>query len=199
MDEEVIKEILSRKPRKILTKTESYLLYEKGIFGNKALTWNSYDEILKSNWTGKVCIRSKKGISRKDVRYNLEIDKILEEVEKLKELGHREEEITFNQSMPDEHLLLQGELMTRENCPYLFYTTVKKPMNIGLAEESKIAEGHHANKILKGNLSEESYNELIKLMMDFPESVIEFSTYSIPVGNLAHLNRNTVFWEVRNY
>src|SRR3989344_1276336 len=128
-----ITEIMNRNPRKILDKSECYLLYEAGIFGNKALTWKSYDEIIKSGWRNGVCMRSKKGVARKEVRYNLKCEEV---------------------------------------------------------------NGRCAQITLIRNMNFDSYADLEKLLETFPTSVVEFSTYSIPVGNRAITGRDTVFWEV---
>ncbi len=199
MGEEIIKEVLSRNPRKILNKAECYALYEAGLFGNKAFTWNSYEEIIKSNWNGGVCMRSKKGVARREVRYNLKLENVPENIEQFKKLGISENMIGFNQSMPDEHLILQGEVMRYEKGLWLLYSTVKKPMNQALAESKDEISGIEASKKLTDSLSKESYTDLENLLKRFPTSVVEFSTYKIPVGNMADKNRNTVIWEVRNY
>ena len=39
--------------------------------------------------------------------------------------------------------------------------------------------------------------QLMNLDDIFPDSIIEFSAYNTQVGNIP--NRNTIFWEVRNY
>jgi ribosomal protein L7/L12 len=196
---EIIKEILSRNPKKILNKKENYILYEASVFGNRALIWKTFEEVLESNWDGLICIRSKKGVDRSKMKYNVKIEEAENHIKELFELGHSEEDLTFNQSMPDEHLLLQGEIMNHKESVYLYYTTVKKPMNLGLAEESNTVEGDEAVKILIENLTEQSLEDLKDLLEEFPASVVEFSAYAIPVGHLAHTGRNTVFWEVRNY
>ncbi len=195
----IIREVMSRNPKKILDKAENYALYEAGLFGNKAMTWNSYKEILQSDWKGGVCMRSKKGIARSEVKYNVPLKELPKHIEDWKWLGIPEEMISFNQSMPDEHLILQGEILREGNLFCLLYSTVKKPMNIALKEKSQEIIGFDAAKVLRRNLAEESYADLENLLTEFPYSVVEFSAYSIPVGNLSHTGRNTVFWEVRNY
>ncbi|MBI4116432.1 hypothetical protein HY449_01670 [Candidatus Pacearchaeota archaeon] len=195
----LINAVMSRNPKKILNKTECYALYESGFFGNKARTWNSYEEILKSEWKGGVCMRSKKGVSRKEVRYNIKIEDVPLHIEHFQKIGIPEDMISFNQSMPDRNLILQGEVMNYQGGIYLFGTILKKPMNIALAEKSFILENDAAGPLLESRLSAESCRDLQNLLEVFPESVVEFSAYSIPVGNLAETGRNTVFWEVRNY
>jgi len=183
--------------KRIETKSKCYSLFEKGIFGNKALTWNSYEEMINSSWKGLISIRSKKGILRSQTRFNILKEKVKEEMEKMKMENIKIEDITFNQSMPDNHLLIQGEIMLTERGLYLLYTTVKKPMNQGLAEQTLHAFGLNAKMILEKNLYTSSLADIYALLEIYPDSVIEFSSYSIPVGNIK--GRNAVIWEVRNY
>jgi hypothetical protein len=183
------------KSGKITNKQDFFLLYEAGLLGNKAITWKSYEEILNSGWKGLVCIRGKDGIQRGRVKYNVYINDAPKVIEGFREDGI--ENITFNQSMPDEHLIIQGEVMRTFLGLSLWYTTKKVPMNKALAEESLYANGLKANLILEAFMDSSSYSDLKALFDLFPDSVIEFSTYDIAVGDIP--NRNTVIWEVRNY
>jgi hypothetical protein len=194
---DTLKGIFSRDPPSIRYKTECYALYEAGFFGNKALTWASYKEIFESGWKGMVCMRSKRNIERRRVKYNIPLDRVPSEIRRWVEEGTPKNNIAFNQSMPDRSLLIQGEVCERGGDFYLTYTTIKKPMNLGLAEEEKVTSGLKAKIILQQTMSPSSYSDLEALLEIFPEAVIEFSTYSTPVGNIN--GRNTVIWEVRNY
>lgn len=190
-----LKEIWESK--NINKKSYSYMLYHAGWFGNIAKTWSSLEEVKQSGWKESICIRSKKGIARNKTRYNIplnEADKIIKEM--INE-GIKKEEFTFNQSMPDNCLTIQGEIMLSEMGIYLLYTKVKKPMNLGLKEESFHSWGLKAKALLEHYLSPVSLDEIYLLLNQFPDSIIEFSSYSCYVGNLP--NRNTVIWEVRNY
>ena len=71
LEEDIIETILARNPREIRNKREFYLLYDRGLFGNKPLTWNSYEEIVESGWKGNVCIRGKRTLDRQLLPYNL--------------------------------------------------------------------------------------------------------------------------------
>jgi hypothetical protein len=197
MQDRVIKYVLSRTPRTIRDKSECYALYEAGLFGNKARTWDSYTEIIESCWTGRVCMRSKKGIDRTKVVYNLTLEEAKRELRRWNVLGINEDQISFNQNMPDKHLLLQGEVKRTEYGLWLRYTTIKKPMNQALKEEDKNCTGLSAKTRLEQALDPSSYSDLEALLEMFPDSVVEFSTYSVDVGNISR--RNTVFWEVRNF
>ena len=182
---------------KIKYKDDYYLLYEKGFLGNKPLTWNSIEEIKESGWKKEISIRGRKGIARGKSRFNLTLEEATNYIEQLKKEGIPPEKLTFNQSMPDDHLLIQGEIMRNEDLYNLVYTFVKKPMNRALEEKTLRAKGLTALNLVKGNLSPSSYTDLQTLFDIFPDSIIEFSAYDILLGNLP--NRNTIMWEVRNY
>jgi hypothetical protein len=187
---------------RIGSKLEYYTLYERGFFGNKALTWDSIDEIENSDWKGKICIRGRKGIARSKARFNLTLEEAKGYLKELQKEGIYPRDLKFNQSLPDEELRIQGEVMgdvvnLRPQHIHLTYSTIKKPMNYALAEETLYAEGLNALMLLKGNLFPSSYEDISELFELFPESVIEFSAYDIMLGSLP--NRNTLIWEVRNY
>ena len=194
-EEEKIRGIFDKK--RIDNNEECYLLYNQGLFGNRALAWNSYNEILKSGWKGNICVRGRQGIKRGRVVYNIGLDKVLGIIKGWGEEGIPENHIAFNQSMPDEHLTIQGEVMKGHLGFVVWYTTIKQPMNIALEKESLYVNGLKAQMLLKKYLSESSYEDLMALLDLFPDSAIEFSCYRIPVGNIS--GRNTVIWEVRNY
>jgi hypothetical protein len=179
------------------SKIYCYSLYERGIFGNKALTWNSFSEILDSSWKGQICIRHRKVGGRGKVKYDLDLKNAQSEINSMLSEGVKAEDISFNQSMPNKSLLIQGELMRTENGLYLLYSDVKKPMNLALKERSLQAAGLGAKFVLENNLNESSLADIYALLDLFPDSVVEFSSYACSVGNIP--GRNTVIWEVRNY
>jgi len=186
------------KKGRIDNKDECYLLYNQNMFGNKALVWDSYNEILKSGWKGQVCIRGRRArISRGKVIYDVDLSEVPKIIKQFENEGVPEDHIGFNQSMPNEYLVIQGEVMRTHLGLSLWYTTKKEPMNGALRKESLYAEGLKAKLILENFVNPSSYSDLESLMELFPDSAIEFSTYSINVGNIP--NRNTVIWEVRNY
>lgn len=190
-----IKEIIESK--KVSNKKEYYFLYGNGFFGNKPLTWNSLEEIKESGWNQGICIRSKQGVLRSKTVFDLTMEQAIDYVEQLRQEGIPKDKLTFNQSMPNEHLIIQGEIMRSLENYSLTYTTIKKPMNRALEEETLYSDGLKAIELLKTNLFPSSYEDLQELFGLFPDSVIEFSAYDIPVGN--RRNRNTILWEVRNY
>lgn len=185
------------KRRVIAAKKRYYSLSESNFFGNRALTWGSVDEIIDSGWKGKICIRSKKGIERARTPFALTLEETILKIQEFKKEGIPSEELIFNESMPDEYLTIQGEVMRSPENYSLVYSTIKAPMNIAFKKERLFAKGLRALNLLKGNLCPSSYESMQIIFDMFPNSVIEFSAYDIEVGNLP--NRNTVIWEVRNY
>ena len=123
------------------------------------------------------------------------MSEVPEVIEQFKKQGISEDYLGFNQSMPDEHLTIQGEV-TRCYGLTLRYSTVKKPMNQALEKENIEVKGLPARHLLKKHLDYLSYENLEHLMEIWQDHVVEFSAYDILVGNLGW---NTVFWEVRNY
>ena len=105
--------------------------------------------------------------------------------------------------MPDEELVIQGEAMYGLWGLNLTYTTIKEPMNLALKKELVMTSGINAKLLLQNALWPTSYDDLVELLKVYtnegsePSCVVEFSSYRVAVGNLP--NRNTVFWEVRNY
>ncbi|MCL5018314.1 MAG: hypothetical protein M1416_00915 [Candidatus Pacearchaeota archaeon] len=185
------------KKGRVDSKKEYYTLYENNFFGNKPLTWNSVDEIKQSKWKGGICIRGKRGIARSRARFDLSFNETIDYIKQIGKEGVSEKDLTFNQSMPNEHLMIQGEIMRSLKNYSLTYTTVKEPMNYALAKETLYQEGINALLLVKRNLFDSSYGDLELLFDIFPDSIIEFSAYDICVGDLQ--NRNTIIWEVRNY
>lgn len=181
----------------VKNKKEYYKLFEKGFLGNKAKNWNSIKEINESGFEGLITIRSKKGIARRFVKYYVPIKVLQHEIQSLLRDGAKESEIYFNEGMPDDKLLIQGEIMRTDNGFHLHYTKRKLPMNIALEEESEQVCGLPALNILMLNMNCQSIEDLQELFDIFPDSVIEFSTYSVNVGNMR--GRNTIIWEVRDY
>ena len=190
-----IKQIISS--GRVATKREFYLLFNLGLLGNKPLCWNSHKEILKSNWQGRVCLRPTGVNARGNTKYDVPIKSIQKELNALKKIGIPEHMITYNQSLPNDCLIIQGEITRNHFGVCLHYTTVKKPMALGLKEEQKNAQGLLARIILQTVMSPQSFAEVETLLDMFPDSVIEFGSYSVNVGNLP--GRNTIIWEVRNY
>ena len=188
-----------KEPRKNITcKPHYYALQRIGYFGNIPKTWGNYEEFSKSNYKGRVSIRSKKGIDRDNVRYNIPSENVLRNIKEM-ELDPRE--VSINESMPNNLLTIQGEIIQLDgrtgHCGLeLRYSDLKEVMNKALKEKEMYLRGLNALLKIKSVMDPPSYENLNRLFEEFPEHAIEFSSYEIVVGNLGH---NTIFWEARNY
>jgi len=193
---EILKRVLSRNPASIKTKKECYSLYESGFFGNKVRTWNSYENILKSGYNGKVSIRSKGKISWKTI-FAVDFGDVFDIILDLRKKGIEERDLSFLETPPDNRLLFQGEIMFSEKGLYFYYSDLKAPMGVALRKNNRIVFGLGAVCLLRNNLWPSSFDHIMELLELFPNDVIEFSCYDCCVGEIP--GRNVVIWEVRDY
>ena len=181
-----------KKIETVQTKEEMYRLYYQGAFGNKLLTWSSYEDLLKSKYVGTVSMRYKGKAGGGRSAYNVKIENIPEEMASWISQGAES-----NESAPDERLIFQGEIMRDLNFYHLMYSFEKTKMNVAMRNNPLTAKGLKVVTILKEYLSPNSYEDLMLLLDKYPNSVIEFSVYEMDLGCVPH--RNTIIWECRNY
>lgn len=172
----------------IRSKIEYYRLWRAGVLGNRPRTWATLEDLLKSGWPGPVTLRSTQ------VGFKTKYDLSIKEAATCASLTVG---ATFNESLPDDKLLIQGEAMRGERGLELTYSIIRKPMKLALAEETRWANGVVAKALLDHYLWPPSRDDFEALWDLYPDSVIEFGAYSIAVGDQPH--RNTLIWEVRNY
>lgn len=180
----------------IKTKSEMKSLLNQGRFGNMLQSWNSLDDFLASSYSGQVTMRYSGSGGGAWCEYNVPRSHVEERVNKWISEGADRSRIYFNMSAPDDLLLIQGEVMRCEWGLYLCYSTLKKPMRIALTEKCSHSYFLSAQLTLKHFLDAASYENIINLLDEYPDCVIEFSTFDSPVGNLGW---NTIVWEVRHY
>ncbi len=182
----------------VLTKDDMYRRWTAGEFGNKPRSWMSFAELAASGFDGSVTIRYREA-SSPYVRYSVPVGEVPLRLDEFCQRGANRELFTFNESMPDEYVSLQGEFLqnTQVSGPwYLHYSTQPGKMRDVLIGSGQHAYGLETKIILLRYMDTDSYEWLQELADLYPEHVVEFSTYSQKVGDL---RQNTVFWEVRNY
>src|SRR5262245_40018257 len=176
-------------------KVDFYRRYMNGAFGNRPRAWPDWDELRESGYAGRVTVRDM--TPGGPCYYGVKVTDLLDGVlpqgcDSLK--GKR-----FNEGMPDEYLTIQGNVWLSETGLSLEYS--REP-NIGHRQavrppHLRTATGLMATSLLKTFMDPNSYDDLMELFELYPEAVVEFSTYSKKVGTSPQ--RNTVYWEVRNY
>lgn len=175
---------------RIETKAEMYAAMKAGMFGNVNPHWYTYDEYLKSRYRKAVGIRSTTpgGLCK----YNIGCQCIRKELSRHWPSGG----FAISPMIESSKLLIQGEICRTVGGLYLFYSTHKAPMRDALAKQPMHAEGVKVKVMLEYYLDFYSLENLYRLLDFYEDAVIEFSTFSIPVGTL---KLNTVIWEVRHY
>lgn len=171
-------------------KSEFYRLWHAGMLGNKPRVWHTLDALQKSSYRGELTIRSVAnagGATKYRVPY--------EEAVRLSFSWPCT--CTFNESMPDEYLVLQGEVIRGVEGLWLgFDTTPGRKMNEA-RRFFQAAQGLEALCYLQYHLWPSSYDDLMMLLDMYQDHAIEFSSYRHAVGD--QRNRNTIIWEVRAY
>jgi len=179
----------------IKNKIESFRRWHAGLFGNKLRTWDAPDQISASGYQGTVSMRYK-AEGGGFCAYEVPLGQIGGIISAWKDRGAKEELITYNESAPDHLLVVQGEISVNPSY-ILFYSYEKEKMRNALRNGGRHAYGLEAKLILEGSMTPSSFSDLQALLELYPDSIIEFSTYSICLGDRP--GRNTVIWEVRNY
>ena len=180
----------------VLTKRDFVQRYAAGEFGNASATWTDWRSFRDGAADGPL-YHLRNGASPGGLTHY--------KVSKENALGLWAEKRTpqdwycSTQIPPhvEQRLLIQGEVMATERGLNLYYSQVKKPMRVALAEHSVSRTGVAATLLLKHYLCPNSLDWLYVLLRRYPEHVVEFSTYSTRWGTLP--NFNTITWEVRAY
>lgn len=179
------------------SKAEYYRRWHRGDFGNRPRNWPTLEDLQQDSYSGLVTIRYKtpgsnfcrSGIPR------LQVEEVVAEMEAA---GACRELLTFNETPPDSKVVFQGEVMTTEHSLYLLYSTAPNlSCKHALQQSPEHARGLRAKGLLQHYMNAQDLLDLEELLEVFPDSVIEFSTYSVNVGCCP--SRRTLIWEVRNY
>ena len=182
----------------VLTKKDFVKRYAKGEFGNASPTWEGFQEWwLDRAWRkyGELYhIRNR--IAGAETWYNVHHSNLRLMWEAATNL-FKPSQLYISAMAPTEKTLFQGEVMRREWGLELTYTTVAKPMRDALAERTQTARGIIALALLRRFLCPNSLAWLEHLLDEYPNHVVEFSTYSVEWGTVP--GYNTVFWECRLY
>jgi hypothetical protein len=106
------------------------------------------------------------------------------------------EQLILDESAPDHLVTLQAEVRNSER-----FIDMRFALHSGVGMRPAYAamkpvSGIRAVTILKEYLDAPSWDNLCEILHVYSESVVELSSYSVPVGVLG---LSTIIWEVRNY
>jgi hypothetical protein len=186
----------------VLTKADFVSRYIAGEFGNHSPTWGTLDEFLQAKYTpgrsnklGQCHIRNR--IAGGATYYNIPCIEVEHRWKRLVKHGVDPTSLYISLMAPTEETIFQGEVMRGLWGLELTYTTVALPMRDALLKDTRLARGIIASSLVKHFLCDNSYEWLQSLLDNYPDHVVEFSTYGVNWGTLP--SYNTVFWEVRLY
>lgn len=173
-----------------ISKSVFYRAWLAGKFGNRQRTWESLSQLASSDYHGLVSIRSK--IPGGPCWYNIESDDLRQGSMASNNL------VFFSESLPDEHLVIQGSVHRSERGLVLEYCLEKniKFRRAMMNDRMKRAERTQALLLLMNLLDPNSYDDINELLDTYPNAIVEFATFSVNVGTL---KRPTVIFEVREY
>lgn len=177
-------------------KADAVRLFIAGDFGNRVRQWPSLDEYRASGFGGLVVLRYAGENGGGWCQYGVDPSKVDGFIERWVSEGADRSRVYVNEAADDEGLVIQGEIMRSINYYSMRYSKVKKPMRAALAESQFHVDGLSAKQIISGAMDSGSIEMLNHIFDRWPDSVVEFSVWDRPVGDLG---LNTIFWEVRNY
>jgi hypothetical protein len=184
----------------IRTKQQFYRLYEQGAFGNKLRTWMGVnalvDSVANGGFHGTVSVRATTFGGDKLASYNVPASEAYRFLRSRD--VHDMQRVAFNESAPDQLLVLQGEIQNLDGVLHLRYSRVRGKKMRDAMKTALHKRGLAALHLLRAVMDPSSFADLEALWELYPTAVVEFGTYSQPVGCLGG-GRNSVFWEVRNY
>jgi hypothetical protein len=129
----------------------------------------------------------------------------LKTLSQMKQIFRRvpQENYTFLENPPDGFRSIQGEFTRLNGNWYLKYNRSQGTLGESLPVDHTITTGAYAMRLLRDNLDGASFEDMMLITDMFGDRynvetpVIEFSAYTIPIGQLR--GRNTIIWEVRSY
>jgi hypothetical protein len=179
-------------------KLQSQEILRKGKLGNCVRNWSSLSELKKDNYVGKVTVRSKDRNARYTlVKYAVDYADITNVVEEFRARGLREEDIYFNEAVPDDLLIVQGEVGYVQGQFVLRYSTEKNTKMRDAMDSAEHIVGLAGRLLLKQVMTLDSYADLLDLFDEHPDHIVEFGVYACHLGWAK--GRNTIIWDVRNY
>jgi hypothetical protein len=181
---------------RIPNKATFYRLWRAGLLGNRPRTWAGVKELRAAlghglSYETLIVVRSARTAAWR-TRYDVPVREALALA-----AINPDASLTFNEALDESRILIQGEVMSSARGLELTYSDVPLKMKDALAFARRYVVGLEARVILDHYLCPSSRDDLDDLFTLYPDSIIEFGVYDCNLGDQP--NRNTLFWEVRDY
>jgi len=178
---------------RIANKRLMYAMLKRGAFGNTVRHWESFAAMVADPYRGDVGVRLH-AVGEAWRLYRVPKPTMIREVTMR---GWQDRKgLEFYESPPDDFRTIQGELTRAPWGLYFRYTFAPGPMRNALEAEERHAQGVEAHTILRRYVDPAGRDWLGELLDTHDGSVVEFTTFRVPVG---HLRQPTLIWEVRHY
>ena len=186
---------------RIASKAEMYALQKRGLLGNYLPTW-TWDEFLAEFPEGNFGIRHGRVSGSPLFKRGFDRHSMLQHVNWLIISGKiAPEDVVISQdtTLYESCRTLQGEVSLCPELTFAYSGTVGNDLTC--REEVRqprlvTLTGLRAKLLLETFLDAPSQETLWRLLTEYPDSTIEFTSFSRGVGAFLH---NTVFWECRTY
>lgn len=183
---------------RVENKRQNFEKFGDGSYGNCLRQWASWGALVTRGYRDLVTIRYAGTSGGGRCEYNLPMAEVAGRLLVWAAAGLEPERIYFNETAPNAEALLQGEIVRDERFGYaLHYSRVAAPMRAALLAAPENHLGPGALLIVKRLMTPNSYEDLRALLEIYPDAAIEMSIFRRNVGSFPQ--RNTIFWEVRNY
>jgi hypothetical protein len=194
---------MSNKYKKVNSKKDMFKRLQAGEFGNHVRMW-SWPHYTDAYMNGE---RLPEAMGLRCTLPNVPFlcplrsyHEVKDAISQHYERGLGTERFVISEACPDDLLTIQGDYVedpyVETPTPTLAFSTVKGLTNRQASANFNTAKGLSARIILQDYLEPDDYDWLVTLSKRYPAHVIEFSNFSVQLGNL---QRHMVIWEVRNY
>ena len=189
----------------VLSKANFVRRYAAGEFGNCSPTWNTFEEFedylnKRGGYAEVIALPEKFHLRNRVAGGVTHYDKpaytvyVLWSYQYVKGEGNN---WYCSMMAPTSSTVFQGEIERTHKGLALYYSTVRKPMRDSLREGGKQVYGVSANTLVRDLMPERDREWLMHLLDEYPDHVVEFSTYSKQFGTVPGFR--TCYWEVRKY
>jgi hypothetical protein len=183
---------------RIANKAEFFQLWKAGVLGNRTNLWTRPEDALRgvlasgAKRIGFRQIGSAGGGAWEDCAPSA----VFEVFDRWTAAGRK---FLMDDGCPDHLKTFQGEICrTYRGLEGFFDTTARYPMRRATAEgDMRPYSGAMVNALLERFMDPSSRDDLRDLLDLYPDATVEFTCFSVDVG--VYPNRNTIFWETRNY